>query len=155
MMARRLKPMSERGPPPASSVLRRSQDELLLETRPPVMPSGKRAAFIQAIEDAKLARERRKQEWEDSAWVVVAEDLPFKRQAELLGMDAKLLRDLNAARLKGLQLSSLLKKDTWLQIKSLDELGTFPAEEEDERKQAHAMVNRVVQIDGEDDYEFW
>jgi GNAT superfamily N-acetyltransferase len=156
MMARRLKPIAERkSTPEASSTLAVSRANLLVEERPPVTPSGKRAAFIQALEDAKLAKERRRQEWEDSAWVVVAEDLPFKRQAELLGMDAKLLRDLNAARLKGLQLSSLLKKDTWLQIKSLDELGTFPAEEEDERKQAHAMVNRVVQIDGEDDYEFW
>ena len=45
------------------------------------MPSGKRAAFIKAIEDAKL-REKRKQEWADSAWVVVEEDIPFKKFAE-------------------------------------------------------------------------
>ena len=50
-----------------------------------------------------------------------------------------------------MQLSSLLKKDTWLQIKPLEEVEDY---KEEEQKQT-AMVNRVVQIDGEDDYEFW
>ena len=151
MMARRLKPKSERRAPAADGVLSRSHHELLVEQRPDVVPSGKRAAFIKAIEDAKLAREKRRQEWADSAWVVVEEDMPFKKFAEKMSIDAKFLRDLNNVRLKGLQLSSLLKRDTWLQIKPIDEVEDY---EEEEQKQT-AMVNRVVQIDGEDDYEFW
>jgi hypothetical protein len=64
-------------------------------------------------------------------------------QAETLGVDAKWLRDLNKDRLKGLQLSSLLRQDTWLQIKSLDELAPF---EDDAKPQNRVLVNRVVPI---------
>ena len=46
MMARRLKPAAERGPPAPTSTLARSE-ALLIDARPPVLPSGKRAAFIQ------------------------------------------------------------------------------------------------------------
>ena len=92
MMARRLKPASERGgAPSADSVLARSAP-LMVEARPEVVPSGKRAAFIQAIAEAKAAEDKRKQEWAERAWYVVEEDLPFKKQAELLGIDPKFLR---------------------------------------------------------------
>ena len=47
----------------------------------------------------------------------VTEDRPFKKEAEALGLDPRYLRDLNASRLKGLQLSAWLKKDTWLQVR--------------------------------------
>ena len=45
----------------------------MLEERPAVRPSGKRAAFIQAIEDAKAAADERARAWCDSAWHVVQE----------------------------------------------------------------------------------
>ena len=95
---------------------------------------------------------KRLEEWSNSAWHVVQDDTPFKKEAELLNMDARFLRDLNAKRLKGLQLSSFLKKDTWLQIKEVEE-GTAPGV--GGASSAPALVNRVVQIDGEDDYEYW
>ena len=152
MMARRLKSKAERTAEHASdSAITRSQP-LLVDKRPAVQPAGKRAAFIKAIEDAKEERKRRKQEWADSAWHIVTEDTPFKKEAESLNIDPRTLRDLNAAHLKGLQLSSLLKKDTWLQIKPLDEMEAYAEAEEAKA----TMLNRVVQIDGEgDDYEFW
>ena len=65
---------------------------------------------------------------------------------------------MNAGHLKGLQLSSLLKKDTWLQIKPLVEVGQYDAAKPGalgEQRIEH-LINRVVQIDGEDDsYEYW
>ena len=45
MMARRLKPKAERTAPAPASVLARTA-ALLVDTRPPVQPSGSRAAFI-------------------------------------------------------------------------------------------------------------
>ena len=115
-------------------------------------------AFIQAIEDAKAAAEARKRAWAEQAWHVVGEPITFKKEAERLGLDPKYLRDLNGTRLKGLQLSSLLKKDTWLQVRPLDEVTGGPPEEGaaggGAAHTAH-MVNRVVRIDGEDDYEYW
>ena len=48
MMARRLKPMSQRGAPPAASTILERSRPLMLDERPPVQASGKRAAFIQA-----------------------------------------------------------------------------------------------------------
>jgi hypothetical protein len=76
MMARRLKPQEHRGTPAAGGVLERIEP-LLLAERPPVRPSGKRAAFIQAIEDAKAAVDERRRLLQESAWhqvcAVVAE----------------------------------------------------------------------------------
>ena len=153
MMARPLKPFSQRtAEPGADSVTERSK-ALMVDERPPVVPSGKRAAFIQALVDAKAAEERRKMEWEQQAWHVVLEDTPFKKEAELLGMDPRHLRDLNAEHLKGLQLSSFLKKGTRLQVRTADELSAMVGAP---IVQTHApLFNRVVQIDGEDDYEYW
>ena len=150
MMARRLMPKAERRPRGEGAASARAE-ALLRGERPPVKPSGKRASFIQAIEDKKAEEARRKQEWADSAWHIVAEDIPFKKEAEKLGIEARELRDINCQRLKGLQLSSFLKKDTWLQIKPLDDVAPL---EEPKKVELH-LVNRVVQIDGEDDYEFW
>jgi len=113
---------------------------------------GKRAGFIKAIEDAEAAEEARKKAWAESAWHVVPEDTPFKKEAERLGLEPRYLRDLNASRLKGLQLSSFLKSDTWLQIKPLEEV--TPMQSAAKPAPIH-LVNRVVQIDGEDDYEYW
>ena len=68
-------------------------------------------------------------------------------------MDPRHLRDLNAERFKGLSLSSLLMKDTWILTKSLD--GYAVPDELKEKTDPRHLVNRVVQIDGEDDYAFW
>ena len=67
MMARRLTPHSKRRPPEPDSIIERSK-KIMLDERPPVRPSGKRAAFIQAIEDAKAAAEQRKATLAASAW---------------------------------------------------------------------------------------
>ena len=170
MMARRLKPFGARAPATGAatgavaaaetaaaagdcgpSIMERSQ-LLLQEDRPPVRPSGKRAAFIKAIEEAEAAEEARKKAWADSAWHVVPEDTPFKKEAERLSVEPRYLRDLNAGRLKGLQLSSFLKAATWLQIKPMEEV--TPLQAAAKPTPSH-LVNRVVQIDGEDDYEYW
>ena len=84
------------------------------------------------------------------------EDEPFKKTAEGLGMDPKELRALNADRIKGLQLSAWVKKDTWLQIKPLDEPeeAILAAGLPKPPPLLH-LVNRVVAIDGEDDYSYW
>ena len=52
-----------------------SSQGLLVEERPRVAPSGKRAAFIQAIADAKAADEKRRAEWFNQAWCVPANEL--------------------------------------------------------------------------------
>ena len=155
MMARRLKPRAQRGPPSPSSTAGRSEAKLVggLDGRPAVQPSGKRAAYVQAIAQAKEERARKRQEWADSAWHVVAADTTFKREAEALGIDSRHLQELNADRLKNLQLSSLLMKDTWILTKSLD--GYAVPDELKEKTDPRHLVNRVVQIDGEDDYAFW
>jgi len=80
----------------------------------------------------------------------VQENVPFKKEAQALGIDARFRRDLNSQRLKGLQLSSNLKKDTYLQIRSLDDLPPEIAAAEPPQ-----LFNRVVRIDGEDDYVYW
>lgn len=67
MMARRLRPRERRGTPVPGGALERLQP-LMLAERPPVRPSGKRAAFIQAIEDAKIATDERRRVLEESAW---------------------------------------------------------------------------------------
>ena len=67
MMARRLKPKTQRHAPTHDSVIERSRSRTV-EERPPVVPSGKRAAFIKAIEEAKAIEAAKKQEWADSAW---------------------------------------------------------------------------------------
>jgi len=46
MMARKLRPPSERAPPSPTSTLARSQ-LLLVDERPPIKPSGKRAQYLQ------------------------------------------------------------------------------------------------------------
>ena len=71
-------------------------------------------------------------------------------------MDPKKLRALNADRIKGLQLSAWIKKDTWLQIKPLDEPeeAILAAGLPKPPPLLH-LVNRVVAIDGEDDYSYW
>ena len=116
-MARRLKPFPKRPASPSCSSFLALSETLLVERRPTVVPSGKRAAFIKAIEDAKAEEKRKRQEQAKRAWHVVSDDTPFKKEAERLGLDPRYLRDLNAPRLKGLQLSSFLKKDTWLQVR--------------------------------------
>ena len=169
MMARRLKPVSERtSTPSADSRIERSKP-LMVDARPTVVPAGARAPFIEAIEAKKAAAAKLRQEWADSAWHVVTEDMPFKKCAEGLNIDPKLLRDLNNERIKGLQLSSFVKKDTWLQIKDAEELALLdksgpPGVPEEEGAISAAaknlptmyLSNRVVQIDGEgDDYAYW
>ena len=82
MMARRLKPMAERSaeaPPSEDSILERSR-ELMAEERPAVVAGGARATFIKALEDEKAAEEARQKAWADSAWIVVPEDAPFKKE---------------------------------------------------------------------------
>ena len=125
-----------------------SSAPLMREERPEVQPSGKRAAFIRAIEERKKADAAARQAWADEAWHVVQQDIPFKKLAQSLGLDGRFLRDLNSARLKGLQLSSLLKKDTHLQVRPTEE-NPGPA------ATPRPLVNRVVEIDGEDDWKYW
>jgi hypothetical protein len=74
MMARRLKPRANRGTHVVGGALERWQS-LMLAERPPVRPNGKRAAFIQAIEDAKAATEERNLEREETAWHQVGRTL--------------------------------------------------------------------------------
>lgn len=127
----------------------------MVEERPAVRPSGPRAAFIEALQNAKAAEEARQKEWAEQAWHVVEEDMPFKRCADNLGIDARLLRDLNREHLKGLQLSSFLKKDTHLQIRPADAADAPAGGGASTVAEPPHLINRVVQIDGESDYEFW
>lgn len=55
----------------------------MVAERPPVLKSGKRAKFIAAIEEAKAAAAAKKQEWTKSAWHMVPEDVPFKKEAQV------------------------------------------------------------------------
>ena len=153
MMALRLRPLAKRAADAAmrEEVIAKSE-ALLVPERPVVVPSGRRATFIKALEEAKAEADARQKEWANSAWHVVKEDISFKKEADALGVDPKYLRDLNKDRLKGLQLSSLLRADTWLQTKPLEEV---PAADGSVKVERPHLVNRVVQIDGEDDYEFW
>ena len=148
MMARRLARRDAGGPRPARAATLETSAPLMREARPAVVPGGKRAAFIRAIEERKKADAAARQAWADEAWHVVQHDVPFKRLAASLGLDGRFLRDLNAARLKGLQLSSLLKKDTSLQVRPTEENPGPTAT-------PRPLVNRVVEIDGEDDFRYW
>lgn len=78
----------------------------------------------------------------------------FKKEADNLGILPSQLLSLNTGRLKGLQLSAWLKRDTWLRVKPGEGVGAADSEAPPP-PQMH-LVNRVVQIDGEDDsYAFW
>jgi hypothetical protein len=81
MMARRLTPTSERGGASASCPLMEAARGLLLDERPTVQPSGRRAEFIKKLADEKAAEEARKAAWAETAWHQVAEDAPFKKEA--------------------------------------------------------------------------
>merc|ERR1740124_1203504 len=120
--------------------------QLMRGERPEVVASGKRAAFIRVIEEAKAAQAAKEKAFEATAWHEVPEDATFKKEAASLGVEPRLLLALNTARLKGLTLSSLLLKGTTLQIAE-------PPKEL--RPEPQQLVNRVVEIDGEDDYRYW
>ena len=51
--------------------------------------SAKEEELLAAGMQAKEERGRKRQEWADSAWHVVAADTTFKREAEALGIDSR------------------------------------------------------------------
>ena len=156
MMARKLKPSSERTAEHAEdSVLVQTKDRLLVAERPEVVPSAKLAPIFEKLKAEKARYEAAKEaplhEIKESQKMDPKRmTIPFKAEAELLGIEPRALLEMNRGLpwLKGLQLSSTLKVGTMLQI------GHKP-DEPPPPPPPPKLFNRVVTIRGEDAYEFW